>query len=297
MQSESDQEIFERLFKRSKIPLYTCLPALTWVLYDYLLTLSEEAKYIWPQKRNFGTLTFFWIRYYTILLVVFDVAQIHSFAIPGVPTVDVCVAMDPTIRVVGALSLWAVEIVMQTRIYCLYGGSKKIAFYNGALFLASIVAWVYIMYNTAQHRKVTISSATKYHLPGCPTINGGIRWAVWVPATIFEANLFFLALYRAFLSISARTKINKRNSLIRVLLQHHLAYFLGITGVLIMSNVMAVGTPFIPWFGYAPFHAAVGIMTSRMHIHLIKFSEESIDNAYDTTWTTTLDTSEPLSFA
>lgn len=83
------------------------------------------------------------IRYYTVLLVAFDVAQIHSFAIPGVTTVDVyvsfftssyltfiwensCVAMDPTIRVVGALSLWVVEIMMQTRVYCLFGRSKRV---------------------------------------------------------------------------------------------------------------------------------------------------------------------------
>jgi len=220
---------------------------------------------------------YFWIRYYTILLLVFDVAQIHSFTRPGVATVDVCVAMDPTIRAVGALSLWSIEIVMQLRIFALYGRSKKIALYNGVLFLASIAAFVWVMVFSAQHRRPDISAVTtKYRLPGCPTINGGIRWAVWVPATIFEFNLFCLALYKTLLSNSMNIKLNDRSSLLKILVHDNILYFLGITGVLIMSNVMAIGTTTIPWFGYAPFHAAVGIMTTRMHLHLVKFTEQNL---------------------
>jgi len=37
-----------------------------------------------------------------------------------------CIAMDSIIRVVGALSLWAIEIVMQMRIYALYRCSRKV---------------------------------------------------------------------------------------------------------------------------------------------------------------------------
>ena len=93
--------------------------------------------------------------------------------------------MDPTIRAVGALSLWSVEIVMQLRIYALFGRSKRIAIYNGVLFLASIAVFIWVMVFSAQHRWLTVSrTASKYRLPGCPAINGGIRWAVWVPGTL-----------------------------------------------------------------------------------------------------------------
>jgi hypothetical protein len=37
-----------------------------------------------------------------------------------------CVAMDTIIRVVGAVSLWSVEIVMQLRVYALYDCSKRV---------------------------------------------------------------------------------------------------------------------------------------------------------------------------
>lgn len=38
-----------------------------------------------------------------------------------------CVAMDSVIRIVGAISLWSVEIIMQLRVYALYKCSKRVS--------------------------------------------------------------------------------------------------------------------------------------------------------------------------
>jgi len=35
-------------------------------------------------------------------------------------------------------------------------------------------------------------------------------------------------------------------------------------------------------FDSRPFHAAVGIMTTRMHLHLVKFAQQSMDDGTDT---------------
>lgn len=84
------------------------------------------------------------IRYYSIVLLIFDVTQIHLFARPGITSDKVyvppsfslnsilmpgtsCLGMDPTIRVIGAVSLWSIEIIMQLRIYALYEGNKKVS--------------------------------------------------------------------------------------------------------------------------------------------------------------------------
>lgn len=84
------------------------------------------------------------IRYYSIALLIFDVTQIHLFTRPGITSETVyvhyllmvltfndlflsrCVAMDSIIRIVGAISLWSVEIIMQLRIYALFKSSKKV---------------------------------------------------------------------------------------------------------------------------------------------------------------------------
>jgi len=125
MTTDSDAVTFTALFQANIIPLRACLPGLTWALHDYFITLEDEIRYVWPHQWNFGKILFMWIRYYGLLLLVFDVTQIHLFSRPGITSDTVCVAMDSIIRVVSAISLWSIEIMMQLRIYALYDCSRR----------------------------------------------------------------------------------------------------------------------------------------------------------------------------
>jgi len=272
---------FVALYRLNLIPLYVVLCSLVWVLHDYCITLEDEVAYIWSQRPNFGRVMFFWIRYYTIVLVIFDVVQIHSFTLPGVRTLALCLAADPTIRILGAISLWSVEIVMQIRIYALYSRSKQVAVFNGTLFIISIGLFLWVLIIDANHRKSLIIGLVKLPLIGCPSINGGSQWALWVPATVYEFILFGFAVYKSIVSSTARVKLNRRQSLMAVLLQENIIYFLLIGFLLIVNNLMAVESIGIPWFGFGPFHASIGIATSRMFIHLRKFSSETLDRTVD----------------
>jgi len=271
--SDPDPQVeFVRLYTASLVPLRVIAPCLVWVLHDYFVTLEDEIRYVWSQRAGLGKYIFFFIRYYTILLLTFDVAQIHSFAIKGVPNKSLCVAFDPTICIVGAVSLWAVEIMMQIRIYALYNRSKKVAIFNGCFFALTIIAFASLAVINTQRRPSQIAAVMTFPIPGCPTIHGGLEWTLWFPATLFEINLFGFALYKSIRSFSARRKLNKRVPLIYLLLQDNIMYFFGITCVLILNNLMTLPSSGIPWFSFGPFHAALGIMTSRMYIHLRKFS-------------------------
>jgi len=271
-------DLFIRLYKLNLIPLYVVLPSLVWVLHDYFVTLEDEVTYIWRhQKPGFGRFMFFWIRYYTIFLVVFDVLQIHGFAIPGVPSLDLCLATDPTTRMLGAISLWSVEIIMQLRIYVLYNRSKRVALFNGILFIISIAAFLCIMVINAIERRALILKAVHLPLPGCPVINGNTQWALWIPAMLFEFILFGFAVFKSIVSTAARMKLNKRTTLTGILLHENILYFLVVAALLIFNNLMAIGVTNIPWFGFGPFHAALGITTSRMMIHLQKFAAKNLE--------------------
>ncbi|KAF9033574.1 hypothetical protein BJ165DRAFT_1534522 [Panaeolus papilionaceus] len=276
MSTITDQQ-FITLFKKNLIPLYVVLPCLVWVLHDYFIKLEEEVKYVWGKQLNLGKGLYLWIRYYTILLLLFDAVQIHSFAIPGVATKSVCLAMDPTIRVVGAVSLWSIEIIMQLRIYALYNRSKKIAIFNALCFLLSIAAFMIILIINAIRRPALIAKAIGLPLPGCPVVNGLVQWAQWIPATVFELIMFTEALYKSLTSLSKRLKLKQRVSLEEVLLGDHILYFFGIFILLIFNNMMVItGVTRIPWFGLAPFHASMGIMTCRMLLNLLKFTSDNL---------------------
>jgi len=266
----SDYPKFIKLYRGNVIPLNACLPGLVWVLHDYFLTIEDEIQYVWPHKMHIGKLLFFWIRYYGIALLVFDVVQIHVFSIPGITYDNLCVAMDSIIRVIGALNLWAIEIVMQMRIYAICRCSRKVAVINFTLFLVSIAGFLWVLAHNAQRRRAVIANAIHLPLPGCPSIHSGIEWAQWIPATAFEGVLFLWAVHQTLQSTIRTWHSESHQSLFSTIVRDNVLYFFGIACLLVFNNLMVVGVTKIPWFSYAPFHAAMEIMTSRMLINLYK---------------------------
>ncbi|KAJ7922273.1 hypothetical protein B0H13DRAFT_124792 [Mycena leptocephala] len=237
-------------------------------------TLEDEIRYIWPQRRNFSKFMFFWIRYYSIALLLFDVIQIHVFARPGITSNNLCVAMDTIIRVVGAVSLWSVEIVMQLRVYALYDCSKRIAALNILLFVGSIAGFMWILIYNHSRRATVIANVIHLPLPGCPSVHSGIEWAQWVPGILFA-----FALFKTCQSTLKSLRQDTKLPLHSLLLRDNMAYFFGIACILVFNNLMVVSLTHIPWFSYGPFHAAVGIMTTRMLINLRKAtSTDSVDS-------------------
>ncbi|KAJ7073300.1 hypothetical protein B0H15DRAFT_925669 [Mycena belliarum] len=263
-----DTSAFVRLLIGSLIPLHVVLAGLTWILHDYFVTLEDEIRYIWPQRSSFSKLI--------IALLLFDVVQIHVFARPGITSNNLCVAMDTIIRVVGALSLWSL------RVYAIYGCSKRVAAINTLLFAGSIAGFLWILVHNNVRRAAVIASAIHLPLPGCPSVHSGIEWSQWVPATAYEGVLFGFALYRTCESavIARRTGFGGGTGpgLYALLLRDNVLYFLGCS------------ITHIPWFSYAPFHAAVGIMTTRMLISLRKAVDEPASFA-STSFTSTSNSS------
>ncbi|KAF7321149.1 hypothetical protein HMN09_00203000 [Mycena chlorophos] len=272
---------YVQLVRGNLIPLYVVLVGLTWVLHDFFVTIEDEVRYIWPQRWHFSKAMYFWIRYYTILLLAFDAIQIHVFSMPGITSDGLCIAMDTIIRVVGAVSLWSVEIIMQLRVYALYNCSKRIALTNFLFFLASIAAFMWILVVNHSHRAAVIADVIRLPLPGCPDVHSGIEWAQWVPATVFEGYLFLFALVRAIRATMDETRrgihASRKYSLLSLVLRDNVVYFLAVTVLLVFNNLMVVNVTGIPWFSYGPFHAAIGILTTRMLLNLRKATAFEIE--------------------
>jgi len=220
---------------------------------------------------------FLWIRYYSLALLIFDVTQIHLFARPGITSNVVCIAMDPITRVAGAIALWSIEIIMQLRIYGLYRSSRKVALVNAALFLCSIAGFCWVLVYNARRRSTLIAHAVRLPLPGCPSLHSGLEWLQWVPATAFEGLLFGFAMFKTLRSTASRALNGVKISLYSLVLRDNLLYFFLIGVLLICNNLMVVGVTHIPWFSYSPFHAAMGILTTRMLLNTHRAVAADVD--------------------
>ncbi|KAJ6461911.1 hypothetical protein C8R47DRAFT_1027161 [Mycena vitilis] len=287
--ASQDNAQYIHLVVGNLIPLHVVLAACTWILHDYVVTLEDEIRYIWFQRRGFSKAMYFWIRYYGIAVLIFDVAQIHDFARPGIKSNELCLLIDPVTRVVGAVLLWSVEIIMQLRVYALYGCSKRVAVFNIILFIGSIIGFFAILLYNHSKRAAAIASVVRLPLPGCPTIHAGIEWALWVPATLYEGVLFGFALFKTIQSTVYVLTTDSKVSLYSLLLRANITYFFGIAALLVFNNLMVASLTHIPWFSYGPLHAAVGIMSTRMLIHLRKATADDVVSDCSLT-TTDMDT-------
>ncbi|PBK85704.1 hypothetical protein ARMGADRAFT_1087263 [Armillaria gallica] len=277
--TNDENDGFTGLYRGNLIPLHVVLVGLTWIVHDYrkLVTLEDEIRYIWPQKRNIGKIMFLWIRYYSISLLLFDALQIHVFSIPGVPSTT---SVDAITRITGAISLWSVEIVMQLRVYALFKCSKKVAVINGLLFSSSIAAFLWILIHNVERQGAVIADAVQLPLAGCPSIHPGIEWAQWIPATAYEIVLFSFAIVKTFgfMLNNMMRRHRQLEPLRSILLRDNILYFLAISCILVLNNLMVVGVTKIPWFSFGPFHAAVGVLTTRMLLNLRKAASRTQGN-------------------
>lgn len=49
--------------------------------------------------------------------------------------------MDPTIRILGAISLWSIEVIMQLRVYALFDCSKKVSSLTFGTWRTAYLTW------------------------------------------------------------------------------------------------------------------------------------------------------------
>ena len=69
------------------------------------------------------------------------------------------------------------------------GSLRQIAAFNASLFALSVAFFIGIMILNAGNRRKLIQHVLHMPLPGCPAINGGIQWALWVPGGSYVVHL------------------------------------------------------------------------------------------------------------
>lgn len=255
--------------------MYATVVGVAWVFYDWALTIDDEVRYVWPQKMSVGKGIFLWVRYYTLALLAYDLLQIQWLARvrPAVTDPMLCIIMDPIDRLSGAVLLWSVEIIMQLRIYAIYERSCTVARVNVALFVASIAGFIYVLVTNVLLRENAIQHVLLLPLPGCPAIQTKTEWAQWIPATIFEGIMFGFVLFRSFRLSFRNLRLGRGVSLYEVVIKDQIRYWVGVSILLVLCNLMVVGTTRIPFFGFAPFHAGLGVATTRMLLNIREAAE------------------------
>ncbi|PPR07614.1 hypothetical protein CVT24_004167 [Panaeolus cyanescens] len=178
---------------------YFQIAAFVMLIYDHMLTFSDEVERIWKQKISGATILFLLNRYLTPLQFI---VIINAFQDPSW-TKEVC---DRFVVFEGASTAALVgicELIMILRVYALYGQSK-------AVLAFLMLLWVVQISVSAAGLHTGFAVPLPDFLVGCIlTGNSLLMPAVWVTPLITDSCIFILTVWRTrqYLTRSGKTPI------------------------------------------------------------------------------------------
>ncbi|KAI0058028.1 hypothetical protein BV25DRAFT_1830590 [Artomyces pyxidatus] len=244
---------------------YLSAIGLVCLLYDHLLTLSDEIKFIWMAPRSWAKYVFLTNRYVVALCLLAaanGTSSLHR---------TVCQALLTTISVCAVFSISSANLMIYVRVLLLWEKNTRILLFLGTFFLLSSLATVGCMIASI----IVFASTAQYSpLAGLCilTRHSKIFVAVWAAPMGFELSVLGMMLWHA-LSIPRTERI----ALSATLYRDGTMFFFAIT-CLRMINIAfaATGDPNRVDFPVFFVWALTTVIVNRLLIH-IRSSEAKIE--------------------
>jgi len=237
------------------------LAAFVMMVYDHLITFSDELQYVWKQPLSGATVLFAINRYITPLKFVVEIAAFDS------PTWSKNnSACQHFVRYEGGATLALIaicEIIMMLRVYAIWGRDRRILGVLGFLWITQVAFCAMAMVFT---QRTPLPPA----LVGCILTGDSHKSSYftpfWVMPLITDSAIFFLTVWRTQRYLR-RTEGEMR--LLRVLQRDGALYFLCIFSANLVYVILYLSAPEdLKAFGAGFSHIITCVMISRLVINL-----------------------------
>ncbi|EJD38198.1 hypothetical protein AURDEDRAFT_187777 [Auricularia subglabra TFB-10046 SS5] len=213
---------------------YCQMVAIAWFVHDYLLTFADEARRVClgePSLSRSSTST----RYLAFALLISSVAVYAAEGIDRTVSMRNLACVLPftspqgckifdRISAAGTFVLVIlVDIILQFRIYVMYGGNRRILYINGGLFILAIIGAIvsaFLFFPTAVQAPANAEgSCYSWRSPELST--------VWATPLAFDVYLACLAVIRY--SKDMKRYSGRNVNLLRIITMDNVAYFVLMT--------------------------------------------------------------------
>ncbi|KAI1790139.1 hypothetical protein LXA43DRAFT_1149566 [Ganoderma leucocontextum] len=218
-----------------RITAYVGLASYTVLVYDHLLTLDDEIKYVWKKKKRSPLIWLFLLnRYMTPLAFI---GNLYAY-LSGAFTYEKCTHY---VRYEGATTMIGINIaslMMLLRIYAMYETKKLIVAFVAIIFVLEFGtnAWL-LSHGIAVHHSAAVKACSMIfdssRLPGVAA--SATAWTVLVYDTI----VLLLTVYRTYSSVRYKSVAG----MMRTLLKEGVAYYSVIFSVTLVLTLMIVFAP------------------------------------------------------
>jgi hypothetical protein len=211
--------------------------ALTLLGYDHLLTLGQEIELVWMKKWSWSKGMFLWNRYATIIIVGFGAIA----WLPDRSDDRFCLQYFRFQGWTGFLMNITVQVILLMRILAMYGRTRKIMIATIVPFLMEVTTMATILGFAFSGLKAGSNPAPNIHFCFLPHVPPFL-YAYWITNLCYEAFLFSLAVYKAWLVLKLHRDISPTNghwsgSLYNLLVRDSVIYFV-LVGITYFVNVL-----------------------------------------------------------
>lgn len=234
---------------------------LTWVAYDYALTIDDSINLFWKFRWSVSKVTYLLSRYVSLVTVTLIVMRLFM---PS-PTLTYC-TVSPWMEIGGsAILIVIVNLVMVTRVYALWNRDKRVLIVALMGFCGNIGSYlILVSYSYAKGAFfVTYPPFT-----GCVVFPGYDKgWLIFVTSIGFETVIIVLTIYKSW-SVAIQRGI--RTPLYTLLLEDGAIYYFFI----LLSQMLSIITVWVPSAlsapvgGAYPSIAVSGIACNRLFTRL-----------------------------
>jgi len=234
--------------------------SLTFMVWDYVITLEDERELFWRRPWTLATFLFLWIRYVGILLIAFGVFVAVS---PNLSD-SLCYFWLRFEGGVGMSISWAIQVILQLRIYALYDASPGIAALIIGAFSVEVLA-VIGLFSVGSANNTVVAEAVGNMVRCSATAVPGWLWVFWLPVTSFELLLCVLAIYKGY----QRVHSIGHQALQDILVRDSVIYYLAIQCVYVFNLICWVRDAKVSLEVLTALAIALpSVMSSRMMINI-----------------------------
>ncbi|KAF4586875.1 hypothetical protein EYR40_010892 [Pleurotus pulmonarius] len=272
--SECTDDAFDRL-----------VSSLTFLLWDYIITLPDEIELFWTGRWSYPRVLFFVNRYQVIGWQIFHtigglnaessalLTDLTNQALSEEPTYFQGHTWVHNMLTISAFTMTtSVQLILSLRVYGVYNRATWIIRFFTVLLLAAMVAQLYIVVKLSP--EVTPIVLPFLHIVACQPTPGAVTHLYLGSVTTILPDIaaFLLVLLRGITRLRVQKTVGLGgSSLVRLLMRDSILYFLTIVmvyTVIIISFVKFSVTESFMAFGYG--FSVISIAASRMLINLRK---------------------------
>ncbi|KAK2464777.1 hypothetical protein APHAL10511_003195 [Amanita phalloides] len=216
------------------------------LFYEYFLQLDSEVEYFWERRWSLAKVLFLWSRYFGLMFNISNAAVYMQKQ----PSFDVRYRFFHWQDTGASLQIITTHLILELRIWAMYGNSRKMFFVLLFLIIAEATAMGVIFGVPRADLVATNNPLNGVYIcaDGDPT--NGHHWAVffWLASLVIDLILFFLAMWKAW---EHRSKPQSR--LMREVVAQSVLYFVAIFWIYVANMVIwfvnritlnEFGTPF-----------------------------------------------------